>query len=297
MAGEAPAVAKMFMMEDRITTYQTYQPARTIAALLAVMLLCACGHRQVSAGPAAPQPTKASAAQPVEPGQARQSASEEPDADFAAFDEFDQEFARAAVQVADPLEPINRAIFVFNDRLYFWVLKPMAQGYNFILPGAARRGVRNFFSNLFTPIRFVNCILQGKGNAAATEVVRLITNTTLGVAGFWDPAMDLYGVEISNEDLGQTLGAYGIGNGFYLVWPVLGPNSLRDTVGFFGDLYVNPINYLEPTSLAFGVGLYRRFNDLSLRIGDYEAVKQAAVDPYVAFRDGYIQFRRSLIEQ
>ena len=125
----------------------------------------------------------------------------------------------------------------------------------------------------------------------------MITNTSLGVAGFWDPAMDLYGVEISNEDLGQTLGAYGIGNGFFLMWPVLGPNSLRDTVGFFGDLYVNPINYLEPTSLALGVGFYRRFNDLSLRIGDYEAVKQAAVDPYVAFRDGYIQFRRSLIEQ
>jgi phospholipid-binding lipoprotein MlaA len=195
------------------------------------------------------------------------------------------------------LQPVNRAVFIFNDRLYFWVLKPLARGYNFVLPEVARKGIRNFFSNLLTPIRFANCALQGKGKAAAEEFARLITNTTLGLAGFWDPASKLYGIEINDEDLGQTLGAYGIGNGFYLVWPVLGPSSLRDTAGFFGDLYVNPINYIEPTSLSFGVGLYRRFNDLSLRIGDYEAVKQAAVDPYIAIRDGYIQFRRSLIEQ
>ena len=177
------------------------------------------------------------------------------------------------------------------------MLKPVAQAYNFILPEVARRGVRNFFSNLLTPIRFVNCVLQGKGNDAAEEVVRLITNTTLGVAGFWDPAADLYGIEISNEDLGQTLGAYGLGDGFFLVWPVLGPSSLRDTVGFFGDLAFNPITYIDSTGASYAVGFYRRFNDLSLRIGDYEAIKQAAVDPYIAVRDGYIQFRRSLIEQ
>ncbi len=284
----------MWMMKRRILGYKRWQSA---ALLLVLLLLCACAHREVNTTSATGQPNASGTVQTDDKQPETVPASEEPDADFEAFDEFDQEFTSAAVQVADPLEPVNRAIFVFNDRLYFWVLKPVAKGYNFIVPGAARRGVRNFFSNLLTPIRFVNCVLQGKGSSAATEVVRLITNTTLGVAGFWDPAMDLYGVEISNEDLGQTLGAYGIGNGFFLMWPVLGPNTLRDTVGFFGDLYVNPIYYLEPTSLSFGVGLYRRFNDLSLRIGDYEAVKQAAVDPYVAFRDGYIQFRRSLIEQ
>ena len=265
--------------------------------MLVALLLCACAHREVTVDPASAEPVAAGTAQPAEEAQTALPSSGEPDADFEAFDEFDQEFAGAAIQVADPLEPINRAIFVFNDRLYFWVLKPVAKGYNFILPEAARRGVRNFFSNLFTPIRFVNCALQGKGHAAATEVVRLITNTTLGVVGFWDPALDLYGIEISNEDLGQTLGAYGIGDGFFLMWPVLGASTLRDTAGFFGDLYANPIYYIEPSSLSYGVGFYRRFNDLSLRIGDYEAIKQAAVDPYVAIRDGYIQFRRSLIEQ
>jgi len=274
-----------------------HKQARLAAAILAVLLLSACAHREVSTGPDSPQSAVASMAQPAGKEQIRPPASDPPDADFETFDEFDKEFVDAVVQVADPLQPVNRAIFVFNDRLYFWVLKPVAKGYNFILPEVARRGVRNFFSNLLTPIRFVNCALQGKGQSAATEVVRFITNTTLGVAGLWDPALDLYGIEISNEDLGQTIGAYGVGNGFYLVWPVLGPSSLRDTVGFFGDLYVNPITYIEPASLSLGVGLYRRFNDLSLRIGDYEAIKQAAVDPYVAVRDGYVQFRRSLIEQ
>lgn len=268
-----------------------------IAAILAALVLCACAHRQVNSDPATAEPAAVDAARSAEKEAARPPASDDPEADFEAFEEFDQEFVDESVEVADPLRPVNRAIFVFNDRLYFWVLKPVAKGYNFILPEVARRGVRNFFSNLFTPIRFVNCALQGKGSAAAREVARFVANTTLGVAGFWDPARELYGLQISNEDLGQTLGAYGLGNGFYLVWPVLGPSTLRDTVGFFGDLYVNPINYLEPTSLSIGVGLYRRFNDLSLRIGDYEAVKQAAVDPYVAMRDGYIQFRRSLVDQ
>ena len=268
-----------------------------MAAMLTVLLLCACAHREVKSGSGPLQSPMAEPAPPARNEASELPAADAPDADFGAFEEFDQEFADAAMQVADPLQAVNRAIFAFNDRLYFWVLKPVARGYNFILPEFARRGVRNFFSNLLTPIRFVNCVLQGKGIAAGNEASRFIVNTTVGVLGFWDPAEEWLDILISNEDLGQTLGVYGIGDGFFLVWPVLGPASLRDTVGFFGDLYVNPINYLEPTSLSVGVGFYRRFNDLSLRIGDYEAIKQAAVDPYIAVRDGYIQFRRSLIEQ
>ncbi len=268
-----------------------------MVAILTASLLCACAHREVKTNAASVQPAADSAVQPAEEKQIRLPAPDEPDQDSDAFGEFDQEFAQAAIQVADPLRPVNQAIFIFNDRLYFWVLKPVASGYNAVLPEIARRGIRNFFSNLLTPIRFVNCVLQGKGNAAGDEAARFITNTTLGVLGFWDPALELYDIQINNEDLGQTLGAYGIGSGFYLVWPVLGPSTLRDTVGFFGDLYVNPINYIEPTSLSVGVGLYRRFNDLSLRIGDYEAIIQAAVDPYIAVRNGFIQFRRALIDQ
>lgn len=221
------------------------------------------------------------------------------DAEAAAdvFDQFEKEFEAESIHIADPLSPVNKAVFIFNDRFYFWVLKPMVRGYNFVIPQIVRRGVRNFFSNLLTPIRFTNCILQGKGNPAATEFARFVTNTTLGVIGFWDPALDLYDLKISEEDFGQTLGAYGIGHGFYLVWPFFGPSTLRESVGFLGDLAVNPINYVEPTGASIAVGLYRRFNDISFRIGEYEAVKQAAIDPYSAMRDGYIQFRNALVDQ
>ena len=157
--------------------------------------------------------------------------------------------------------------------------------------------MRNFFSNLLTPIRFTNCILQGKGTSAGTEAVRFFTNTTIGILGAWDPALDLFDLTISDEDLGQTFGAYGIGNGFYIVWPILGSSTLRDSVGWLGDTYVNPITYLDTWQAVIGVGLYRRFNDLTFRIGDLEAVKQASIDPYIAVRDGYIQFRNSLVDQ
>ena len=213
------------------------------------------------------------------------------------FAEFEEEFEVSIVHVNDPLEPVNRAIFTFNDRMYFWFLKPLAQGYNFVLPTFFRMGVRNFFSNLLTPIRFTNCILQGKGTSAGTEAVRFFTNTTIGVLGVWDPALDLFDLTISDEDLGQTFGAYGIGNGFYIVWPVFGSSTLRDSVGWLGDTYVNPITYLDTWQAVLGVGLYRRFNDLTFRIGDLEAVKQASIDPYIAVRNGYIQFRNSLIDQ
>ena len=89
--------------------------------------------------------------------------------------------------------------------------------------------------------------------------------------------------------------AYGIGNGFYIVWPILGASTLRDSLGFVGDLLLNPISYIDSTAWSVGVGAYRRFNDLSFRIGEYEAIKQAAIDPYRAVRDGYIQFRTGIL--
>ncbi len=248
------------------------------------------------------QPAPADGDNATPPVEAQQTASPagdpapaEPQPD--AFAEFDKEFEAAIVHINDPLEAVNRAVFTFNDRLYFWFLKPLARGYNFVLPDFFRKGVKNFFSNLLTPIRFTNCVLQGKATPAGTEAVRFVTNTIIGIAGVWDPAQDLFDLTISDEDLGQTFGAYGIGNGFYIVWPLLGSSTLRDSVGWLGDTYVNPITYLDTWEAVMGVGLYRRFNDLSFRIGDYEAVKQASIDPYTAVRDGYIQFRNSLIDQ
>jgi phospholipid-binding lipoprotein MlaA len=220
------------------------------------------------------------------------------DAEFKDdFDFPEDEASVSPVRIADPLAPLNRVTFQVNDKLYFWLLKPAAQGYNFVIPKDFRFCVSNFFSNVLTPVRLANCILQGKFKNAGTEVARFFVNTTFGILGFGDPGKVVFNMDISDEDLGQTLGRWGFGNGFYIVWPIVGPSTFRDSVGFGGDLFVNPLTYVEPFAAAAAIGGYRRFNDLSLRIGEYEAIKEAAIEPYTAVRDGYIQFRNSLVDK
>lgn len=196
------------------------------------------------------------------------------------------------VHVADPIEPFNRAMYHFNDKFYFWILKPVAQGYKFLVPTPLRTGVKNFFYNLITPVRMVNCILQGKFYSAGTEFTRFVINSTVGMLGFVDPAQNYPMLKAKEEDLGQTFGNYGIGNGFYIVWPFLGPSTLRDTVGMAGDLFLNPVNYVRPAEAALGITAYDKVNTTSFYIGDYEAIKNASLDPYSAIRDAYIQNRK-----
>jgi len=212
------------------------------------------------------------------------------------LDLFDDEFEEDTVHVADPLALWNRAMFHFNDKFYFWVLKPVARGYRVVVPSPVRIGVKNFFTNITTPIRMVNCILQWKWQAANAEFARFLINSTVGVLGFGDPAKRFPKLNPSEEDLGQTLGAYGIGNGFYVVWPFLGPSTLRDSAGLAGDLFLNPIFYVEPIEAAVGIASYKTVNDTSLKIGDYESLKEAAINPYEALRDAYIQHRTSKVK-
>jgi phospholipid-binding lipoprotein MlaA len=115
-----------------------------------------------------------------------------------------------AVVVSDPIEPVNRAFFTFNDKLYFWVLKPVAKGYTKLLPQPLRIGVKNIYSNIRTPVRLVNCTLQGEFTGAWTELERFVLNTTVGVVGYGDPARDWWAIELHDADLGQTLGRYGV---------------------------------------------------------------------------------------
>jgi phospholipid-binding lipoprotein MlaA len=198
-------------------------------------------------------------------------------------------------ELSDVLEPLNRAFFQFNDKLYFWVLKPAARGYKAVVPEPARVGVRNFFYNLAFPIRFVNCLLQGKVEGAANELGMFMVNTVFGIAGFLDVIPD--DVKSHREDLGQTFGTYGIGPGFYIVWPFLGPSTVRDSVGMVGDAFINPLNYLvSDVAYNAAVRAYDTVNETSLRIGEYEALKRAAIDPYVALRNAYHQNRLSLIK-
>ena len=196
------------------------------------------------------------------------------------------------VTIADPIEPFNRAMFQFNDKLYFWLLKPVAQGYKVVVPEDARVSVKNFFSNLGFPIRFLSCLLQADFSGAATEVGRFTVNTIWGIGGLMDPASskDL-NLQKQEVDLGQTLGAWGVGQGFYIVWPVIGPSSPRDSFEIVGEYFLYPVSYVSPWYAWFGVRGLEEVNRTSLSIGDYEALKEAAIDPYVALRDAYVQYR------
>jgi phospholipid-binding lipoprotein MlaA len=200
--------------------------------------------------------------------------------------------------IADPLEPLNRVFFNFNDRLYFWFLKPVATGYNKALPEPLRVSVRNFFSNLFMPVRAVNCLLQGKIQGFGIEITRFLLNSTMGVLGFGDPANVVFNIRKKDEDFGQTLGFIGIGPGIYINWPILGPSSLRDTVGLIGDGFLDPVNYLVPhTRYNIGVKAYEKLNGTSLVVGEYESLKKAALDPYVSLRNAYYQHRQHKIRE
>ena len=141
---------------------------------------------------------------------------------------------RTFIDVSDPFGPINRRIYVFNAYFDEYVFLPVVRAYRFVLPKPARTGVTNFFSNLAEITRFLNALLQFKGKKAVTTVARFGMNTTFGVFGLIDVATGM-GLRKQDEDLGQTLGFYGLPPGPYVVLPVLGPSSLRDTVGIAGD--------------------------------------------------------------
>jgi phospholipid-binding lipoprotein MlaA len=213
--------------------------------------------------------------------------------DLDNWDEEEEDIA----SIADPLEGFNRAMFHFTDKLYFWILKPVARGYRAVTPQKMRVGVDNFFTNLGAPIRLVNCILQGKTESAEAELAKFLYNSTIGVLGFGNPAKKHPKLNPDPEDFGQTLATYGIGDGFYIFWPILGPSTLRDSFGRVGDYFLSPPNYVDPTELSIAIDAYDRVNTTSLRIGDYEALKKAALDPYEALRNGYIQLRQSRIKK
>jgi len=226
------------------------------------------------------------------------STSFEDELDDDIFDDYDYGDGAEDVQmVADPLYYFNYAIYSFNDFLYFYALKPITIGYKAVTPVSLRNGVNNFFYNLMFPIRFVNNLLQGKLVAASDEFGIFLTNSTLGVLGFNQFAQKHLRMKTFDEDLGQTLGYYAVGDGFYLVLPIFGPSTLRDALGRAGDFFLNPVNYVNPWELGLGINIYDRVNRTSFRIGDYEALKEASLIPYAALKNAYIQNRRSEIEK
>lgn len=217
------------------------------------------------------------------------------DVDLDLDDEFDMD---DEIVISDPLEPMNRFFFAFNDKLYFYALKPVSRGYGAVVPQDFRICIRNAFHNLLFPVHFVNNLLQGKFKNAGIEASRFVINTIAGVAGLGDPAKDEFGLEVKEEDLGQTLATYGVGNGIYFCWPLLGPSTARDTLGFVGDSFLNPLTRVMQNDTDAGLALYtgKYVNNTSLVIGDYEDFLEASFDPYVSLRDAYLQYRKAKID-
>ena len=200
--------------------------------------------------------------------------------------------------IADPLEPLNRFFFQFNDKLYYWFLKPVARGYSAITAEDVRIAIRNFFDNLETPKRAVNSLLQGQVKDSSVEVARFVINSTVGFLGFADFAKDSFDLRSTREDTGQTLGYYGAGGGFFINWPLLGPSNLRDSIGFIGDAYLHPFQYLDgEDEIIIGARVLDRVNQTALTLGDYELFTETALDPYAAVKDAYQQYRNGLIKE
>ena len=217
-------------------------------------------------------------------------------------DEYDDEDEYADEQdvqlIPDPWIEMNRGLYTFNDRMYFWVLKPISRGYGFIIPQELRQAIRNAFYNIRFPVRFINCLLQGKIRKSGDEFGQFFINTTVGCLGLLNPAANYPRLQPSPEDLGQTFAVWGIGSGAYIMLPFFGPSSLRDGLGRLGDTFFDPLWwYFDDIYVSLGIRAGEAINDTSLRIGEYEALKEAALDPYIMIRNAWIQNRNKLIAE
>ena len=197
----------------------------------------------------------------------------------------------------DPWEPFNEKTFWFNRQLDRFVLKPIATGYDWLLPDAAQRSVKNSLDNLNVVRRLTNNLLQGKGDGAAREAARFTINSTIGVAGLFDVGKDRFGIKRSDEDTGQTLGHYGVGPGPYLVLPFLPVTTVRDGIGLIADAAMNPVTYFFPIGATLGITSENTLNERSLNLDKYEQVQESVVDLYGAVRDAYLQSREAKINE
>ena len=195
----------------------------------------------------------------------------------------------------DPYESVNRKVFAFNDALDEYALKPVAKAYNAVIPSPIRTGVHNFFGNFSDAWSAVNQLLQGKAVDAGTMVARVLTNSTIGIAGLFDPATSL-GLERKPEDLGLTLGHWGLEPGPYLVLPLFGPSDIRDAVALPADTYVSPALLVAPKYWKeVGVDAIGVVDTRAGLLGASQMLDELAFDRYTFLRDAYITRRRSLV--
>lgn len=235
-----------------------------------------------------------------------------PDEPFDPFAKADE----GAGEEYDPYESLNSKIFEFNRQLDRFVLKPVATGYNFIMPDLVQVGISNVFYNLRFAPRFLNNVFQGKIKGAGIEVGRFILNSTVGMAGFFDFAKEV-NLTTPEEDFGQTLGFYGVGPGPYLVLPLLPPFTVRDFTGFLTDVALNPINWMvapiievegipsvishpnrdTSTILQLSTRVGEIINERSRNLEKFQGVEEATLDLYTAVRNAYLQKRAKSIKE
>ena len=245
----------------------------------------------------------------VAQGPERSATADEPFDPFAKSDE-------GGGEEYDPWEPFNTKIFEFNRQVDRFVLKPVAQGYDFVMPDFVQVGISNMFYNLRFAPRFLNNVFQGKVKGAGIEVARFVLNTTVGYAGFLDLAKEI-DLVTPEEDFGQTLGFYGVKAGPYLVIPFLPPFTVRDFTGYVGDIMLNPINWMVapvievdniPSVIAHKNRLTTTFVQLGTRVGEivnersrnlekFQGVEEATLDLYTAVRNAYLQTRAKAIRE
>lgn len=197
-------------------------------------------------------------------------------------------------QKLDPWESWNRKVFVFNENLDQYFLKPVATVYANIVPQLVRRGVDNFFSNAADAWSAINSALQGKGQNAFDDVVRVTTNSFFGIFGLLDVATEI-GVERHTEDFGQTLGRWGFGPGAYIVWPLFGPSTVRDSIALPLDRAASPALLINDGRTQFALTTLQVVNTRANLLGASQVFDDIALDKYTFLRDAYLQRRRSLI--
>lgn len=196
--------------------------------------------------------------------------------------------------VSDPLEGYNRAMYKFNDAVDTAVLKPVAKGYDAVVPDPISQGVSNFFSNLNDITVIINDLFQGKFYQAYRDTHRFVLNTTVGVAGIFDVA-SLSGFTKNNEDFGQTLGVWGAEPGAYVVLPFFGPRNVRDTFGLVGDMFTDPVMYVEGDDARLALAGTRVVDTRANLLKAEKVLDQAATDEYSYVRDAYMSRRQYLV--
>ncbi|MCA9409104.1 MAG: VacJ family lipoprotein [Candidatus Omnitrophica bacterium] len=230
-------------------------------------------------------------------------------ASHAQITEFEDDYDDYAYEteqnsISDPLVKYNQFMFKVNHKIYKHLFTPLSKGYDFLIPKKVQSSVNNFFTNVGTPQRFGNNLLQLKWKYALTEFSRFVINSTIGIGGFFDPAQAAFHLEKHDEDLGQTLGHYGAGPGPYIVWPIIGPSTLRDTIGVIGDNAFDPtfwfgvLDTFEEDEILFAVSMVERVNKYSYTIRDnYDRIINNAFDPYTSLQHAYIENRKKKIEE